>query len=242
MPAGGTTGTEVPHDFYNDVRYHFPSTLAAGTVVTLQVDAGDDAAWYAINAADFETVAAPIAQPSGYINVTAAPYDADNTGVNDSTTAIQDAINAASAANEGVYIAQGTYTVSQPIDVNNVTIEGAGEWYTTLTGSDVEFSGNIDPASTDVNVSNLSIFGEVSTRNNGSSDYTGFDGGFSSSSISDVWIQNEKVGIWVDGPTTGLTINSVRIQDTTADGINLDGLRRHGHQHDRGEQFPAQHR
>ena len=224
VPAGGTTGTEVPHDFYNDVRYQFSSTLAAGTVVTLKVDAGDDAAWYAINAADFETVAAPIAQPSGYINVTAAPYDADNTGVNDSTTAIQDAINAASAANEGVYIPQGTYTLSQPIDVNNVTIEGAGEWYTTLTGSDVEFSGNINPASTNVNVSNLSIFGEVSTRNNGSPDYTGFNGGFSSSSISDVWIQNEKVGIWVDGPTTGLTINSVRIQDTTADGINLDGL------------------
>jgi hypothetical protein len=224
VPAGGTTGTEVPHDFYNDVRYQLPSTLAAGTVVTLKVDAGDDAAWYAINAADFETVAAPIAQPSGYVNVTAAPYNADKTGVNDSTTAIQDAINAASAAHEGVYIPQGTYTVSQPIDVNNVTIEGAGEWYTTLTGSDVEFSGNINPASTNVNVSNLSIFGEVSTRNNGSSDYTGFNGGFSSSSISDVWIQNEKVGIWVDGPTTGLTINSVRIQDTTADGINLDGL------------------
>ena len=114
VPAGGTTGTEVPHDFYNDVRYQFPSTLAAGTVVTLQVDSGDDAAWYAINTADFETVAAPIAQPSGYINVTAAPYDADDTGVNDSTTAIQDAINAASAANEGVYIPQGTYTLSQP--------------------------------------------------------------------------------------------------------------------------------
>jgi F5/8 type C domain/Pectate lyase superfamily protein/Abnormal spindle-like microcephaly-assoc'd, ASPM-SPD-2-Hydin len=224
VPAGGTTGTEVPHDFYNDVRYRFSSTLSAGTVVTLKVDAGDDAAWYAINAADFETVAAPVAQPSGYINVTAAPYDADNTGVNDSTTAVQDAINAASAANEGVYIPQGTYTLSQPIDVNNVTIEGAGEWYTTLTGSDVEFSGNVNPASTNVNVSNLSIFGEVSTRNNGSPDYTGFNGGFSSSSISDVWIQNEKVGIWVDGPTTGLTINSVRIQDTTADGINLDGL------------------
>jgi hypothetical protein len=224
VPAGGTTGSEVPHDFYDDVRYQFPSTLASGTVVTLQVDSGDDAPWYAINTADFETVASAIAQPSGYINVTAAPYDADDTGVNDSTTAIQDAINAASAADEGVYIPQGTYTVSQPLNVNNVTIEGAGEWYTTLTGSDVEFNGNQNPASTDVNVSNLSIFGQVNTRNNGSSDYTGFNGGFSSSSISDVWIQNEKVGIWVDGPTTGLTINSVRIQDNTADGINLDGL------------------
>jgi hypothetical protein len=222
-PAGGSTGTEVPHDFYNDVRYQFSSTLAAGTVVKLQVDSGDNAAWYAINTADFETVAAPIAQPSGYLNVTAAPYDADSTGVNDSTTAIQNAVNAASAANEGVYIPQGTYTVSQPIDVNNVTIEGAGEWYTKLTGSDVEFSGNQNPASTNVNVSNLSLFGEVSTRDNGTSDYTGFNGGFSSSSITDVWIQNEKTGIWVDGPTTGLTVNAVRIQDTTADGINLNG-------------------
>ncbi|MBR7836782.1 discoidin domain-containing protein [Actinospica durhamensis] len=223
QPAGGSSGTEVPHDFYNDVRYQFSSTLPIGTVVKLQVDSGDNAPWYAINTADFETVAAPIAQPSGYINVTAAPYDADDTGVNDSTTAIQNAINAASAANEGVYIPQGTYTLSQPLAVNNVTVEGAGEWYTKLTGSDVEFSGNQNPASTNVDVSNLSLFGEVSTRDNGTSDYTGFNGGFSSSSISDVWIQNEKVGIWVDGPTTGLTINSVRIQDTTADGINLDG-------------------
>ena len=159
----------------------------------------------------------------GYINVTAAPYNADDTGVNDSTTALQNAINAASAANEGVYIPQGTYKVSQPLDVNNVTIEGAGEWYTTLTGSERRVRGNQNPASTNVNVSNLSIFGEVSTRNNGTPDYTGFNGGFSSSSISDVWIQNEKVGIWMDGPTTGLTINAVRIQDTTADGINLDG-------------------
>jgi len=222
IPAGGSTGSEVPHDFYNDVRYQFPSTLAVGTVVKLQVDSGDNAAWYAINTADFETAAAPIAQPSGYINVTAAPYDADKTGVNDSTTAIQDAINAASSANEGVYIPQGTYTVSQPLAVNNVTIEGAGEWYTTLTGSDVEFSGNQNPASTNVNISNLSLFGEVSTRDNSTSDYTGFNGGFSSSSIADVWIQNEKSGIWVDGPTTGLTINAVRIQDTTADGINLN--------------------
>jgi hypothetical protein len=221
-PSVGEPDGETPHDFYNDVRYQFSSTLAAGTVVKLQVDSGDDAPWYAINTADFETVAAPIAQPSGYINVTQAPYDADNTGVNDSTTALQNAINAASAAGEGVYIPQGTYTVSAPLNVNNVTIEGAGEWYTKLTGSEVSFSGNQNPASTNVNVSNLSLFGEVNVRNNSDSTTTGFNGGFSNSTISDVWIQNEKAGIWIIGPTTGLTVNAVRIQDTTADGINLD--------------------
>jgi hypothetical protein len=221
-PSVGQPNGEVPHDFYNDVRYKFASTLAAGTVVKLQVDSGDDAPWYAISTADFETAAAPVAQPSGYINVTQSPYDADDTGATDATTALQDAINAASAAGEGVYLPQGTYTISAPLNVNNVTVEGAGEWYTVLTGTNVEFSGQQDPASTNVNVSNLSLYGNVNVRDNSNTEDTGFNGGFSDSTISDVWIQNEKAGIWVVGPTTGLTINAVRIQDTTADGINLN--------------------
>ncbi|HWG26640.1 discoidin domain-containing protein [Actinospica sp.] len=218
---GGTSGSEVPHDFYNDVRYIFPQTLAQGTVVKLQVDSGDAAPWYAIDTADFETVA-PIAQPPGYISATAAPYDADPTGANDSTSALQNAINAASSAGEGLYLPQGTYKVSSPLNVDNVTIEGAGEWYTTLTGSNVEFSGNQNPASTNVNVSNLALFGQVDTRDNSSSANTGFNGGFSNSTINQVWIQNEKSGIFDLGPATGLTAENMRIQDLTADGINLD--------------------
>ena len=41
VPGGNHVGSEVPHDFYNDVRYQFSSTLAVGTVVKLQVDSGD---------------------------------------------------------------------------------------------------------------------------------------------------------------------------------------------------------
>jgi hypothetical protein len=219
---GGTSGSQVPHDFYNDVRYQFSSTLPAGTVVKLQVDSADTAPWYAINTADFETVAAAIGQPSGYINATASPYNADPTGANDSTTALQDAIDAASSAGEGLYIPAGTYQVSSPLNVDNVTIEGAGQWYTTLTGSDVEFAADQNPASTNVDISNLSLFGQVNDRDNSTSDYTGFNGGFTNSTIDDVWIQNEKSGIFDIGPANGLTVENVRIQDLTADGINLD--------------------
>ena len=221
VPGGGSTGSEVPHDFYNDVRYRFSSTLAAGTVVKLQVDSGDAAPWYAINTADFETVAAAISQPSGYLDATASPYNADPTGANDSTSALQSAINAASSAGEGLYLPQGTYKVSSPLSVNNVTIEGAGQWYTTITGSNVEFSANQNPASSNVNVSNLSIFGQVSDRENGSSGYTAFNGGFTNSTINDVWVQNEKSGVYDVGPASGLTIENSRFQDLTADGINL---------------------
>jgi len=222
-PFTNTPSDGLEHDFYNDVRYQFGSTLPAGTTVKLQVDSGDTAPWYAINTADFETAGAATASPSGYINATAAPYNADPTGATDSTSAIQSAINAASAAGTGVYLPQGTYQVSSQLSVNNVTVTGAGPWYTELTGNDAGFSGNQSPASNNVTVSNLSIFGTVNVRNDSDSAVNGFNGGFSNSTISNVWIQNTKVGIWVDGPCTNLTITGVRIQDTTADGVNFDG-------------------
>jgi hypothetical protein len=222
-PYTNTPSNGLGHDFYNDVRTMFSSTLPAGTTVTLKIDGGDNSPWYAINTADFEVVPAATASPSGYINATAAPYDADPTGTTDSTTAIQDAINAAEAAGTGVYLPQGTYLISAPLNVNDVTVTGAGPWYTTVTGNDAGFDGNQSPASNDVTVSNLSIFGTVNDRVDSDSNVNGFNGGFSNSTISNVWIQNTKVGIWIDGPCTNLTITGVRIQDTTADGVNFDG-------------------
>ena len=217
-PTVGEADTMVPHDFFDDVRYQFSSTLPAGTVVKLQVDSGDNSPWYAVNTADFYNVAAPISAPSNAINVTASPYNADDTGVNDSTQALQNAINAAESSGQTVYLPQGTYKISNPLTVNNVTVEGAGEWYTTLTGSNVEFAG----AGSNINVSNLAIFGNVNTRVDSDGSVNGFNGNFSSSTINDVWIQNTKVGAWILGTTNGLTIENSQIQDTTADGINFN--------------------
>ncbi len=223
-PTPGTDRTQAPHDFYNDVRYMFSSTLPAGTVVQLRVDAGDNAPWYIINTADFEAVPAAVAQPANSINVTQAPYSADNSGSNDVTATLQNAINAGSSAGQVVYLPSGKYKVSGPLTVNNVTVEGAGQWYTVLTGSDVGFTGNQNPASTNVNVSNLALFDNAILRNDHTSADTGFNGGFSNSTISNIWIQNEKSGIFVIGPTTNLTMNGLRIMDLKADGLNFDAV------------------
>ena len=82
-PSVGKPDGQVPHDFYNDVRYRFNALLPAGTVVTLRVDPGDDAPWYVINTADFERVGAPVAKPAGYLDVTQSPYNVDDTGGTD---------------------------------------------------------------------------------------------------------------------------------------------------------------
>lgn len=218
----GDPQSAVPHDFYDDVRTMFPSVLPAGTVVKLQVDANDTAPWYAINTADFENVAAPLPKPAGYLDVTQAPYNIDSSGVADATTKLQQAVNDASAAGTGVYLPQGLYNITAPIGLNRVGVAGAGQWYTKLTGHNVEFQGNVGQT-TNVTVHDLSIFGNVNSRDDSDGSVNGFNGGFNNTTISDVWIQNAKVGAWVVGATTNLTFQNMRIQDTLADGINFDG-------------------
>ena len=218
----GNPQSAVPHDFYDDARMMFPSVLPAGTVVRLQVDAGDNAPWYVVNTAEFENVAAPLPRPAGYLDVTQAPYSIDNAGVADATTKLQQAVNDASAAGTGVYLPKGRYNITAPIGLNRVAVAGAGQWYTELTGHNVEFQGNVGQT-TGVTVRDLAIFGNVNVRDDSDGSVNGFNGGFNNTLISDVWMQNVKVGAWIVGPTTNLTIQNVRILDTLADGINFDG-------------------
>lgn len=208
------------HHMYDDVRMMFPRTLPAGSDVTFEVT--DPSIPVTINVADFEEVAAPTSQPKGSLSVTS--FGADPTGAQDSTVAIQNAINAGAAQHKTVYLPVGNFTVTAHLIVNNVTLTGAGEWYTTLHGAGVGVYGNLNPnPSTNVHLSNFTILGEVTDRVD-SADVNGIGGAIGGgSTIDHVWIQHTKVGMWFDGPFSGLTISDVRIQDTTADGINFDG-------------------
>jgi hypothetical protein len=207
------------HHMYDDVRTLLGRTVPAGTHIRFEI--ADPAVPVTIDVADFEQVAPPAPQPRGSISVLS--YGADPTGQKDSTTAIQNAINAGSAAGKTVYIPSGTFTVTAHLIVNKVTLTGAGEWYSVLDGNNVGVYGNLPPnPSTNVHLSNFAIFGGVTDRVD-SADVNGIGGGLQDSTISDVWIQHVKAGIWMTGPFTNLKISDVRIQDTTADGINFDG-------------------
>lgn len=63
------------------------------------------------------------------INVTQAPYNADNTGATDASTAINSAITAA-VANDIVYLPAGTYRLDSQVSIGpskaNITLRGAG--------------------------------------------------------------------------------------------------------------------
>ncbi|MBS2961994.1 choice-of-anchor D domain-containing protein [Actinocrinis puniceicyclus] len=209
-----------PHHFYDEVHRLFPTTYQAGTTFTLQVDPQDTASSYTIDFADFENVGSPPAQPSGSVSVTSEGADAS--GVNDSTNAFNAAISAAGSGGT-VWIPPGTYNIPGHVSVNNVTIAGAGMWYSTIAGTAPGFYGNSAPnPSTNVHLRDFAISGNVQERCDGCQ-VNGIGGAMSSSSVSNVWIEHMKVGAWMDGPMNGLTFSGMRIRDTTADGVNFHG-------------------
>ncbi|MFJ6212207.1 choice-of-anchor D domain-containing protein [Streptomyces sp. NPDC092296] len=209
-----------PHHFYDEVHRLFDTTYPAGTTFKLQVDPGDTASSYTIDFADFEQVGPAQTQPAGSVSVTGKGADAS--GVSDSTSAFNAAISAAGAGGT-VWIPPGTFNVPGHIAVNNVTIAGAGMWYSTVTGTAPGFYGNSAPSpSTGVHLRDFAIFGNVQERND-SAQVNGIGGAMSNSSVSNLWIDHEKVGAWMDGPMDKLTFSGLRIRDTTADGVNFHG-------------------
>lgn len=208
-----------PHHFFDEARALL-GEMPAGTKVRLQVDAADTAPSYTIDLADFEEVPAPFTEPPGALSI--AKYGADPTGATDSTRAIQQALDAGSSQGKTVWIPIGNFTVTSHLTVNNVTLAGAGPWYAILHGDGVGIYGNSAPhPSQNVHLSDFAIFGEVMDRVD-SAPLNGIGGAMGGGSvISDLWIEHTKVGMWFDGPFSGLTITGSRIRDVTADGINF---------------------
>jgi F5/8 type C domain/Abnormal spindle-like microcephaly-assoc'd, ASPM-SPD-2-Hydin/Right handed beta helix region len=219
---------ETMHAF-DEVHKLFSTTYPAGSTFKLQVNSEDTASSYTINLADFEDVPAPLTQPAGSVSVTSE--GADPTGVADATSAFNAAVAAAGAGGT-VWIPPGTYNIPWHITVNNVTVEGAGMWYSTLSGAAPGVFGLGEPnscgvggntgVSSNVHLANFAIFGQVDSRNDCDQD-NGIGGALSNSTVSNIWVEHEKVGAWMDGPMTNLVFSGMRIRDTFADGINLHG-------------------
>ncbi len=74
-PFVNTPGSGTPMHFYDEVHRLFSTTYPAGTTFKLEVDSEDTASSYTINLADFENVAAPLAQPSGSVSVVSEGAD-----------------------------------------------------------------------------------------------------------------------------------------------------------------------
>ncbi|MFF5301793.1 discoidin domain-containing protein [Streptomyces sp. NPDC013161] len=178
--------------------------VATGTQVTVDV-------------ADFEQVAGAAAQPAGSVSVVSK--GADPSGAGDSTQAFRDAISAAQGG--VVWIPPGDYRLTSSLSgVQNVTLQGAGQWYSV-----VHTSRFIDQSSSSggVHIKDFAVIGEVTERVDSNPDNFVNGSLGPGSSVSGMWIQHLKVGLWLTGNNDNLVVENNRILDTTADGLNLNG-------------------
>jgi len=227
-PFNNNPGDINPHHFYDETRVMFGSTAPAGAKVRLQVSSTAQSPSFTIDLADFELVGAPIAKPANAIDVV-TDFGADASGATDSTARFQAAVDAGRAQSRTVWIPPGTFTLWDHVIVDQVTVRGAGPWYSVLGGRHptdrskaVGLYGRWanQGGSGNVTVRDLAIIGDIRERVD-NDQVNAFGGAMSDSVIDNVWMQHTKVGAWMDGPMTNLTIRNSRILDQTADGVNF---------------------
>ena len=204
------------HHFYDESRA-LVGVIPQGTTLKVQKDPDDNAEYIVLDLLDLEEVPPPSSKPEGYISIEdcgATP----NSG-SDNSEAIQKCVDQARNAGAGLWIPAGAFESStHAIDTSDVTIQGAGMWYSILHGSQARFNC----VTNNCVFKDFSILGETVSRQNNSTD-DGFTGsGGTGSSLENIWVEHTKAGFWVSGETDGLLIKNSRFRDLYADGVNFD--------------------
>ncbi|MGX1544418.1 discoidin domain-containing protein [Streptomyces adustus] len=212
VDTGWIAGAKT-HHFFDNARLMLGQNVQAGDKVAF-VPTGTQVT---VDVADFEQVAAAAGQPAGSVSVTSK--GADPSGNGDSTQAFRDAIAAAQGG--VVWIPPGDYRLTSSLNgVQNVTLQGAGSWYSVVhTSRFIDQSGSAG----NVRIKDFAVIGEVTERVDSNPD--NFVNGTlgPNSSVSGMWIQHLKCGFWLMGNNDNLVVENNRILDTTADGLNLNG-------------------
>ncbi|HYG37059.1 MAG TPA: glycosyl hydrolase family 28-related protein, partial [Cytophagales bacterium] len=212
---------------FDEVRVKLASSIASGAEVKLQKTSSDGIN-YLVDFIEMEPIPAAVGQPANYINVTskgAVPNDAV-----DDMQAFSDAIGEARTTGKSIYVPAGRFLLSRKLDlinINNVTIQGAGMWHTELYFTNPSpGNGGIETGGTGMHMKDFFMNTENTTR---ALPYKGFTGGYgTNSTIERVWAEHFECGAWIanwSGPSTaqtdGLLITESRFRNNYADGVNF---------------------
>jgi hypothetical protein len=223
-----------PMHFYDEQRLMLSRTYQAGTTLRLTAPRGTQAAWTIIDLLDSELVGPP-KQVLKSVNV--VDFGADPRGRRDSAAAFDRAIAFAKRKDRPVYIPPGTFQVNRHIIVDDVTITGAGNWYSIIKGREVALSepapdGSVhtgvglygksaaDGGSRNVRLSGFAIEGDVRERID-TDQVNGIGGAMSDSTIDGLYIHHTKVGVWFDGPMDNVRVTNNIMVDQIADALNF---------------------
>ena len=212
-PQNSGTG---PRHIYDEANIMLSGTVAAGSVIKLQKDAGNGGN-IAIDFVNTEQVA-PVANPNPATYVVPAGFDQQS---------VQAAFDAArmDSTKTGVYLPAGDYQTSNKFQVYGKPIQvvGAGPWYTrfrtpdTQTETDAGFRA--EASANGSTFRNFAFFGNYTIRQDGPGKV--FDlANVSNITIDNIWAEHTVCLYW-GANTDRMTIKNSRIRNLFADGVNM---------------------
>ena len=218
-PYGNDPAQGGAQRYFDETRVTFKELRAGTTIRLVKTDASGTMP-YTVDLVETELRAKEFSKPASFIDVRDHGATADD-GTDD-TVAIQTAVDAASASGTGVWVPEGRFTLTDRVRLVNVSIRGAGPWYSVLEGR--EGKGGLYAIGTGVTIADLMVAGDNRYRDDSAFD-SGVEGNFGQGSlVQNVWIEHTKTGLWVDPGTSGLLATGLRVRNSYADGVHLHGV------------------
>jgi len=220
-PAAGKS-----RHFYDELRIT-GLKIAKGDVIRIQPyrQKGDDAEYCIIDLVDLENIAPPLKAPSNSLSVTDKAFRGNDT-TDDYTQAIRNCIVKAEETGKSVWIPAGTFKITGDIVLPaNITVQGAGMWYTQLVGDETQYTNvnkrvRLKGNGSNIHISDFAIIGKLNYRSDKEAN-DGIVGSYgTNSTITGIWIEHTKVGMWIEN-SNNLKITDCRMRNTMADGINF---------------------
>lgn len=216
----------VPRHFYDELRIK-DLKIRKGDLISIKREdqEGDNANYSIIDLADLENIAPPLNAPANSLSITDKAFmESDIT--TDYTQALKNCIAKAAETGKSVWIPAGTFKITGDIVVPaNLTIQGAGMWYSILSGDEALYTNmnkrvRIKGDGSNIHLADFAIIGKLNYRKDNEPN-DGIVGSYgTNSTISHIWIEHTKVGMWIEN-SQNLKITDCRMRNTMADGINF---------------------
>ena len=199
------------------------------------VKVGDDQNAYGIDFIELEEALPEISRPAGAVSIADYRGAKPGDGVDDSDALIWAMNEAANSASKTVYIPAGSWELGRKIGVDHsdLTIRGAGMWYTNLRFTSDQAGGGgfvFDRGVGGVTVTDFYMSSALTSRYGEKAQYKGFAGSAGANTrVANVWVEHFECGFWmgdyVDASqmtyTDGMVTENARIRTNFADGVNF---------------------
>jgi hypothetical protein len=210
-----------PHFFYDEARLK-DIPVTKGDLVQVRFISG--VSYCILDLVDVEQVPEPLVRPAHSLSL--KDYLTGSGSDEDCTEALRRCIREAVASGSSVWLPAGSYKLTGDIVLDApVSIQGAGMWHTRFVGDDTQYS---DPkhrirfklSTQHAQLADFAIIGKLRYRNDDEPNDGIIGAGCEDCSVTRVWVEHTKVGFWCYN-TTRLLVDSCRIRNVLADGLNL---------------------